>query len=190
MVLNHEKYAVGLLPTREDTESALKELKDSGFSMENIGVLATDLSREAQRGNAERERTAQVVDHHQEGAVTGVVTGTAKGGIGGLLVGIGTLAIAGVGATVEGGTGKTALANILPDKGIAGFADTWMGALAGRGIPEQRASIYSDRVSRGDYLVMVEGTQEEIATAERSLSKRGIQEWVIYDAPTAEAVNV
>ncbi|UBF29020.1 hypothetical protein K9N68_14975 [Kovacikia minuta CCNUW1] len=51
------------------------------------------------------------------------------------------------------------------------------------GIPEDRARVYSDRVSRGDYLVMVEGSEEEIHRAESILNRRGIQEWGIYDSP-------
>ena len=189
MVSTQPICAVGLLPKRRDTESALNELINSGFSLENIGVLAKDLSREAQRGNTERERMAQVVEQPQQGAVTGVVHGTDRGGIGGLLIGLGTLAIAGVGTVVEAGLGGTTLANIPPGKGIGAFAETWSGALTGKGIPEAQASIYGDRVSHGDYLVMLEGTDQDIANAEQILSKSGIQEWAVYNVSQTEVVH-
>ncbi|MBD0343557.1 MAG: DUF1269 domain-containing protein [Coleofasciculus sp. Co-bin14] len=187
MVLEQGKLAVGLFSSCQDTESALNDLKDSGFSIKKIGVLTKDLGCEAQGSYA--ERTAQVVARPQDGAGASRVTSAAKVGLGSLLVGLGTLAIAGVGTVVETETGKTALADIFPGNGIGAFADTWMGALTGRGIPGAQASIYSDRVSHNDYLILIESTHQEMATAERILSKWGIQEWCIYDAPKAEAVN-
>jgi hypothetical protein len=33
---------------------------------------------------------------------------------------------------------------------------------------------------RGDYLIMVEGTDEEIQQAEQVFSQQGIQDWAIY----------
>lgn len=188
MVLGQHKCAVGIFPSCQDTESALNELNDSGFSMNKMGVLAKDPSGESHGSNA--QGAPQVFARPQDSAVTSVVTETTKVGLGSLLlVGLGILAIAGAGTAIEMGTGKTTLASIFPGHGIGAFADTWMGALRARGIPETQANIYSDRVSHGNYLVMVEGTDEEIATAERILSNWGIQEWSIYDAPKAEAVN-
>jgi hypothetical protein len=188
MVLEQGKRAIGLFSSCQDIESALNDLKDSGVSIHKIGVLTKDLGCEAQ--GSYTERTAQVVARPQDGTGVGGFTSAARVGLGSLLlVGLGTLAIAGVGTVVETGTGKTALADIFPGNGIGAFADTWMGALTGRGIPEAQASIYSDRVSRGEYLMLIEGTNEEMDTAERILSKWGIQEWCIYNAPKAEAVK-
>lgn len=55
--------------------------------------------------------------------------------------------------------------------------------MIGWGIPEDQAKFYQDRVSQGDYLVIVEGTEPEIARAEAILNNRGIQQWGVYDAP-------
>lgn len=188
MVLKQHKCAIGLFTSCQDTESALNELKDSGFSIKKIGVLTKEPGCEAQGSHA--ERYTQVVARPQDGAGAGRVTSTAQVGLGSLLlVGLGTLAITGIGTAIETGTGRTALADIFPGNGIGAFTETWMGALTGKGIPDAQASIYSDRVSRGDYVVLIEGTNEEIATAEPLLSKWGIQEWSIYDAPKAEAIH-
>jgi hypothetical protein len=64
--------------------------------------------------------------------------------------------------------------------------------LVGLGIPDEKAHLYNDRVNRGDYLVMIDGTEQEIRRAEPILSRRGIQDWAIFDAPDTDrsrAVN-
>jgi uncharacterized protein (TIGR02271 family) len=65
-----------------------------------------------------------------------------------------------------------------------------MGALIGLGIPEERAKVYNDRVSAGEYLVMVDGTDAEIAKAEAILNHRDIEEWGVYDVPATESATV
>ncbi|MGQ4650420.1 hypothetical protein [Lyngbya aestuarii] len=39
------------------------------------------------------------------------------------------------------------------------------------------------RVSHGDYLIVLEGTETEIRTAETVLNNRGVSDWGIYDVP-------
>lgn len=184
MVLEQHNRGVGILSTRQDAESALNELRDSGFSLEKVGVMAKDSEFDGQL--TQRDRSDRLAAQAQGGATTGAVTGTGRKGLGGLLVGFGTLAISGVGTAVEVGTGGASLATTLGGKGIGSFADTWVGALAGIGIPEERAHVYSDLVRRGDYLVMVEGKAEDLANAESLLRNRGIQEWEIYKTPNTD----
>lgn len=52
----------------------------------------------------------------------------------------------------------------------------------GLGIPEDKARVYSDRFQRGDYLIIVDGTESEIQHAEAILKRRGIQEYSVFDA--------
>jgi hypothetical protein len=55
--------------------------------------------------------------------------------------------------------------------------------LVGLGIPEEQARVYNERVSRGEYLVLVDGNADELARAETILTGRGIQHFGIYDRP-------
>jgi hypothetical protein len=100
-------------------------------------------------------------------------------------VGLGAIAIPGIGPVMLAGATATALATTLSGTAIGAVAGGLIGALIGLGIPEDRARVYSDRVSRGDYLVMVEGTDEDVRRAEAVLGRRGIQEWGVYDIPDA-----
>jgi hypothetical protein len=81
------------------------------------------------------------------------------------------------------GAAATALATTLTGGAIGAAAGSLLGGLVGLGIPEDRAKVYSDRVDRGDYLVMAEGTDEEIDRAEAIFRRHGIHEWGIYDFP-------
>ena len=117
-----------------------------------------------------------------EGAKAGAVTGGALGGLGGLLVGLGALAIPGIGPVVAGGAVATALATTAAGGVIGAAAGGITGGLVGLGIPENRARVYNDRLNRGDYLVIVDGTDEEVRHAEAILKRHGIQEFDTFDA--------
>lgn len=178
MVVEQSRRAVGVLTTSEDAEYALQELSDSGFSMQKVGVLAKESSSDNRHGYVKTE--SHGATNAPESTINCAGTGTALQGGCGFLVGFGTLAISGVGPTSATGTQGTVIDDILARKSVKSFADSWVKVLAGLGIPEQRASIYSDRVCRGNYVVMVEGTNEEIAQAEPLLTKLGIEDWRIY----------
>ncbi|TVQ50962.1 MAG: hypothetical protein EA366_16130 [Spirulina sp. DLM2.Bin59] len=55
-----------------------------------------------------------------------------------------------------------------------------VGGLVGLGIPEDRAKVYNEHLSRGEYLVIVDGTKSDIARAVTILKKRDIHEWNVY----------
>ncbi len=181
------KRAVGVFPNLQVTEQALRELRDSGFPMDRVSVIARDAERKEDLSGAQIDRHAG--NKADKGATAGAVSGGTLGGITGLLVGLGLLAIPGIGPVMLAGAGATALATTLAGGAIGAAAGGLLGALVGLGIPEDRAKVYNDRVSRGEYLVMVDGSDEEIAQAETILSRRGIQEWGIYDAGTETTLS-
>lgn len=193
-ISGHERHrrAVGVFPNRRDAEHALYELRDSGFNMDRVSVITRDDVRNDEIAGADvhdsirdRQAATQVDNKADDGAKAGAATGGALGGLTGLLVGLGTLAIPGVGPIMLAGAAATALATTLAGTAIGAAAGGILGALIGLGIPEERARVYGDRVSRGEYLVIVDGTDAEIAHAEQVLRGRGIQEYGVYDAPAA-----
>ena len=78
---------------------------------------------------------------------------------------------------------ESVLTVLLGSAAVAGISGL-IGALEGWYIPEKQAALYNDRVSQGDYLVTLEGTESEIRQAEKILSRWGIQEWQIFAPPT------
>jgi uncharacterized membrane protein len=181
MALGDRKRAVGVFTTRQEAEYALNELRDSGFPMDRVSVVAKDVDG--------RDEVAGVGNKADEGAAKGALTGGVLGGLTGLLVGLGALAIPGIGPVMLAGAAATAIATTLSGTAIGAATGGLIGALIGLGIPEERARVYNDRVARGEYLVMVDGDTDDIHRAQAILSRRGIQEWGIYDAPEMDSTR-
>ncbi|MGB7412679.1 MAG: DUF1269 domain-containing protein [Thermosynechococcaceae cyanobacterium] len=187
MNTEHQR-AVGVFARRIEVEQALQELQSYQFPMDKISVIAKD------EGLSERleDTDVTVTDHTgnkaDEGAATGAAAGGAVGTLTGLLVGLGTLAIPGVGPIMLAGATATALATTVAGGAIGAAAGGLTGALVGLGIPEERAEVYDDYVKRGYYLLVVDGTEQEIQRAAAVLNRLGIQDWGIYSvtsSPTA-----
>ncbi|MBD1863158.1 MULTISPECIES: YsnF/AvaK domain-containing protein [Trichocoleus] len=182
--LEQHRRAIGIFPSREQAEHALGELRDSGFPMDKVSVVAKDSNHNDER-LAGTEVTHQVGNKvgnkADEGAKTGAITGGALGGLAGLLVGLGILAIPGIGPVMLAGAGATVLATALSGTAIGAATGGLLGGLVGLGIPEDRAKVYSDRVAQGQYMVIVEGTDADLRRAEAILQHRGVEEWGIYD---------
>jgi uncharacterized membrane protein len=187
MVIGIHKRAVGVFPDRRDAEQALQELRNSGFPMERVSVIARHQEdRDQISGHTGHEVHEKVGDQAEEGATVGAVSGGILGSITGLLVGLGTLAIPGVGPIMLAGATATALATTLAGAGIGAAAGGLIGALIGLGIPEERARVYHERVQRGEYLVIIDGTEAEIARAREILHRWRIEEFEVYDQPNAK----
>ncbi|MEA5581146.1 general stress protein [Nodularia harveyana UHCC-0300] len=179
MVLTVRRLAIGTFANRRDIEKALHELKSSGFSMDTVSVIAKDAEHGGDiAGTHIQEKVGNKAD---EGATNGAFSGGAVGGITGLLVGLGTLAIPGIGPIMLAGATATTLATTLAGAGIGAVAGSLIGALIGLGIPEERAKVYHDRFERGDCLVIVEGTNTEIAAADEVFNRYGVEEFGVYD---------
>ncbi len=185
MVLKRQnKRAVGIFPSRRETEGALEDLRANNYPMNQVSVIARDSEAPGRIGDTEVNE--RVGNKAEEGGAAGAVTGGALGGLTGLLVGLGTLAIPGIGPIMLAGEIATTIATTLAGGAIGAATGGFVGALIGLGIPEDRARTYNDRISRGNYLVIVDGTDDQIRQAESILSHRGIEDWGVFDIPTSE----
>ncbi|HEY9797480.1 MAG TPA: hypothetical protein V6D30_17675, partial [Leptolyngbyaceae cyanobacterium] len=133
---------------------------------------------------------AQVSDrigNKDVGGATGVVGEVAtNSALGGVLVGLGSLALPGIGPIIAAGSLATALVATVASTGIEAAAiGGLVRAIADLGIPEEQARVYSDRLHQDNYLVIVDGTQDEISRAEPIFSDQGIQDWGVYHASQA-----
>jgi hypothetical protein len=173
------KRAIGVFERRENVEEVLRALKDTGFNLDNVSLIA----RNTEEVEGAEELNEGGGNEAAEGAGIGATTGTVLGGIGGFLVGAGVLAIPGLGPALAAGVGISEIAATLAGAGIGAAAGGIIGALVGLGIPEDRARVYQDRVKAGDYLLMVTGTEDQVQRASSILRDRHIQEFEIYDAP-------
>lgn len=179
MTLEKKRRSVGVFARRSDAELALQELKAANYPMHYVSVIARDAEKQADIAGVEvKEHTGNT---SEEGAAAGAVSGGALGGMTGLLVGLGLLAIPGIGPIMLAGAEATAIATALAGSAIGAAAGSLAGALLGLGIPEEQARVYSDLVAKGYYLVIVTGTEEEIHLAKMILHHRDIQQWGTYE---------
>ena len=86
-----------------------------------------------------------------EGAATGAGTGGVLGGALGWLVGIGALAIPGLGPFIAAGPIMAALSGAAAGAALGGVT----GALIGFGIPEYEAKRYEGKLKEGNLLISV-----------------------------------
>ncbi len=144
------KIIVGLFDTISDAQEAIQDLRDAGFSSEDISFLA--------RSEQDVER-ADTGTEMEEDAAVGATGGAVVGGLGGLLVGIGAITIPGIGPAVGAG----ALLTTLAGAGVGAAAGGLVGALIGAGIPEEEAHVYAEAVRRGAALVTIQTDTDEEA---------------------------
>lgn len=172
--------AVGLFSNRQDAEAAMAKLRDSGFNMDKVSVV----NKGSETGNMQgasvnAQNDSQVAESAKESAAVGGVTGGAIGLIGSL----GILAIPGVGPIAELGV---LLANTVFAGAIGAVGGGLLGALVGWGLPEDQAQYYSDRVNKsGDYLVIVEGSDAELRSAQSILREQRVSDWRTFSATNA-----
>jgi uncharacterized protein (TIGR02271 family) len=129
-------------------QQVVRALQNGGFRREDISIVAGDKAGEYGRQLSRGEGAGESV---ADGAATGAGVGATLGGLGGLLVGLGALAIPGVGPIIAAGPIAAALAGA----GIGAVAGGLLGALIDAGVPEDEANLYHEGVRRGGVLVMV-----------------------------------
>lgn len=181
------KRAVGVFSSHRETEKALTELRNAGFDMNRVSVIAKDADSKGEIAGIDVHESAD--NKADEGATKGALTGGTLGGLTGLLVGLGLVAIPGIGPIMLAGASATAIATTLAGTALGAAAGSLIGALVGLGIPEEEAKAYNDRVARGDYLILLDGSETEVAKAETILSRGGIQDWGIYDYPSVDTAR-
>src|ERR1700688_729892 len=162
-----KKTAVfGIYHNANQAERVVDRLREVGFSNDDISVLLQD--NQGSKDFAHEKNTKA-----PEGTTTGVTTGGVIGGTLGLLVGIGALAIPGLGPFIAAGPIMASLAGL----GVGGAVGGLIGALVGMGIPEYEAKRYEGRVKDGGVLLSVHcDTSERIARAKDLLKHTGAQD--------------
>lgn len=183
------RRVVGVFRTRAAAERAIDDIKAAGIDMERVSVVAKDADEVSGVETGLDRDKENVGNHADDGATTGALTGGAIGGIGGLLVGLGALAIPGIGPILLAGAEATAIATTLAGGAIGAAAGGLLGALIGLGIPEERARVYNDRVVAGHYLVMVNSRGGDVDRAEIILRKHNAEEVEVYGSPGSALDN-
>jgi uncharacterized protein (TIGR02271 family) len=146
----------------ESAVAVVNRLVDAGFSRNDISVIANDRDNQY-KGYLDR-------DGETDDVAKGAGIGAAIGGLGGLLVGLGALAIPGIGPVIAAGPIAAALAGA----GIGAVAGGVIGALVDLGIPEDEAHLYAESVRRGNVLVAAQVSDNRADEASRIMDSAGL----------------
>jgi hypothetical protein len=151
----------GIYPSYQSVGNAVDALRPAGFRNEDISVLFPESA-------GTKEFAHQKNTKAPEGATTGAGTGVVLGGAMGWLLGVGAIAIPGLGPFIAAGPIMGALAGA----GVGGAVGGIAGALIGMGIPEYEAKRYEGRVKDGGILLSVHSDNSDGTKRAKEILKR------------------
>lgn len=157
------KTVIGTYSNVETAIEVVNDLVNAGFQRNTISVIANDPD----------QRYASYVDQDSgsmDDTAKGAGIGAAIGGLGGLLVGLGALAIPGIGPVIAAGP----LAAALAGAGVGAVTGGIIGALIDLGIPEESAHVYAESVRRGNALVAAQVPDNRVDEASRIMQRTGL----------------
>ena len=155
------KTIVGTYDNVETAYEVANDLVSAGFSRNDISIIANDPD----------SRYAPYVDVDSgDDAAKGAGIGAVIGGLGGLLVGLGALAIPGVGPVIAAGP----LLAALTGAGVGAVTGGIVGALIDLGVPDEEAHIYAEGLRRGKVLVTVQVPDTSASAVTRIMDRPGL----------------
>jgi len=149
---------VGMFEHTLEAEDTIAELQQAGFGRDHISIIAQDASGKP----ATSTGATNVVTAGAEG-------GAIIGGIAGLLVGLGSIAIPGIGPLIAAGP----LAAAIASAGVGAAAGGLIGALTGMNIPESDANYYAEGIRAGRALLVVRTDDAHAEEAREIMDRRG-----------------
>ena len=139
----------------------IEAARDAGFSNTDISVLLPDMRGSHDFAHEQHTKAP-------EGAATGAVTGGVLGAVAGWLVGIGSLAIPGLGPFVAAGPIMAALGGAAAGAAAGGVT----GALVGMGIPEYEAKRYEGKLRTGNIMISIHTENADDVTCAKDIFHR------------------
>jgi hypothetical protein len=166
----------GIYRDRASVARAIEILRGAGFRNTDISALFPE--NEGTKDFALEKRTKA-----PEGTAAGAGTGAVVGGALGWLVGVGALAIPGLGPLLAAGPIVAALAGV----GAGSVTGGLVGALIGFGMPEYEAKRYEGQIRRGSILISIHCDNPDwIKRAKHILRETGAEDIASAGEATAE----
>ena len=168
------KAVFGIANSQSQAIAIAEQLKMAGFSVNDISVLLPD--KQGTKDFAHEQHTKA-----PEGAATGATGGAVLGGALGWMVGIGALAIPGLGPFIAAGPIMAALAGAAGGAAVGGLT----GALIGMGISEYEAKRYEGKVKDGNILMSVHTEDSKERDRAKKIFEDGGAEDISYTGEAA-----
>jgi hypothetical protein len=170
-----KKAVFGIAKGESQAIAIADNLKAAGFTENDVSVLFPD--RQGTKDFAHEQHTKA-----PEGAASGAGSGAILGGALGWIVGIGALAIPGLGAFIAAGPIMAALAGTAGGAAAGGLT----GALIGMGIPQYEAKRYEGKVKDGNIRLSVHTEDSKERDRAKKILEGGGAEDISY---TGEACS-
>ena len=168
-----QSSVVGVYDTLAAAESAVKNLDEGKFPIQQISVVAKDIQDEKKVHGY-----VTACDVSKSGAKTGAW----MGGLFGALVGAAFIWVPGVGLAIVAGSLATALLGGV-EGALAGSAmGGILSGLAAWGISKKQILKYEESVKAGSYLLVAHGSAEQVAQAQNLLQGTGATEVNVHNA--------
>ena len=188
----------GLFDSYTDAERAVRDLEAAGAPHADISIVANNA-----HGQHAGAATATGT-HAGDDANKGLEVGATVGGVGGLLAGLGLLAIPGLGPVVAAGWLAATAVGAIGGAVVGAAAGGLVGALTKAGVSEDDAHAYAEGVRRGGALVTARVSDSaapmarEVLSGERTVNlatRRDLYRqdgWIAFDefAPVYSADQV
>jgi len=169
-----DQAVIAIVDSRPEAQRIIERLRERGVPAQNISMLLPDKS-------GTHDVAHETNTKAPEGAIAGVGAGGFMGGALGLLVGVGAIAIPGLGPLLVAGPLLGLLSGAATGAAVGGVT----GALIGLGIPEIEAKIYEGHVRGGNLLLAI-----HTANADEEVRVRQVlQESAAHDIAAAGEVN-
>jgi hypothetical protein len=153
-----------------DAERAVGELERMGVPHRDISLIANNADgSHDHRGDRRSGDGRTATDRAAQDAGKGAATGGVIGGAGGLLAGLGMLAIPGLGPVVAAGWLASTAVGALVGAAAGGATGGLVGALTHAGESEKDAHVYAEGVRRGGTLVSAKVDDKLAAQAASAL---------------------
>lgn len=158
------KTITGLFDDHADARAAVTELEAAGVPSDDISIVSNNANN---RHDTDESNAA-------EGAGTGAGIGAVVGGAGGLLTGLGIMAIPGVGPVVAAGWLAATAAGAVAGAVAGGATGGIVGALTDSGVSEDDAHVYAEGVRRGGTIVTAKVDDAMAPEAEAVLKRSNL----------------
>lgn len=168
------KNAMGIISTRQAATKVLDELRAIGFPMQKISVFTLDSENEKLHKDVNTNKHTMTPI---EGAKVGAITGGAAGGLLTLTAGLGVLIVPGFGPALAV---ESVVGTLLAGGASAMFGSVY-GAFQGWFAPQRQVRL-CEPTTQEEFLVAVEGSENEIHQAESILHYWGVREWHFYES--------
>ncbi|MCE5287333.1 MAG: general stress protein [Pelosinus sp.] len=157
------KNVIGVFSSHDSAEKAVAELRKSGFNTEEINVISKE-GKGSQQGG----------EFYDDDITDGTLTGGTLGGLGGLLLGAGALAIPGIGPVLAAGPIAGAIGGAVAG-GITGGLIDW-------GIPAESSERYERSVEEGNILAIIRADSAKVNQAAQVLRQNGARDVESHNA--------